>query len=614
MHKNLLAPLVIFILLASACKKTDQNALSGQNLPGLIDSIQFTDFPAIAWKIRTDTFPYVLSNTVNLPFKTALTQLKLSLHVVNATKIEIVQTDVNNQSSTKSILLQPGNNSVNVSVDYYKPITLKVYDNDFASPYILRVNENSLPDPDFTDLTVKLDPNNLAPLSAALSVSSSEKVSVAYVVKGQDGEDYSNQDPNFANTHAMNLFGLYPDYKNKVQVTITNAEGSMASKDVYVTTAPVPSTFPDQGDIKVNILDTSSRTRFILYYPYKTQHWQPFDNPGNMSYPIVMDRYGKTRWYLNTPFVLDMRPMPNGHFLVAYYGALFREVDLMGNIYKEIIPPTICHHDFQLLPNGNILYTGADLSVNNTDEDKIYEIDYNTGAVVKMINLYDLLDPTRKQNPFIASAPNDWFHNNSLVYDAADNSIVVSGRHQSTICKIDYASNQVKWIISDPTMWNAPWTNYLLQPTGSNFEYSWGQHSIQLNPLDHNSLIVFDNGNARSYTSPLKPSSNYSRLVEFSINPAAKTVSQSFDFGKEMGSENFSPALGSVDYVKDNMLICFPLIMKDKNGVASANSTPSVRFMEVDRNKKVLLDIQVKNSDPLSGNGYHSYRGHPFSF
>ena len=610
--KNIYLLLVILVL--ASCKKTDQN--QPLILPALIDTLTLVDYPGIECKVKSDTTPYLVTNTVNLPYQTSFTQIKLRIHTVNATKLVIEQIGKDGTINPQTFLLEPGTNSINTTIDYYKPVSIKLYDHDFVSAYVLRINKNQLPDPDFTNLSLNINPNNLTPLAGILSVSSSEAVSVAYTVKGQDGDDFTSQNAKRGTDNKVNLFGLYPNSKNTIKVIITNEEGSMSSKDLYVTTGMLPPEFPDSTDITVKKLDTqNAKTKFILYYPYKTVGGAPFKSPGNMSFPIVLDNHGKVRWYMTTPFVMDMKPMPNGHFLLFYYNYLFREIDLMGNVYKEIYPPTNCHHAFELLPNGNILYTGTDLSINQTEEDKIYEIDYQTGAIVKMINLYDILDPSRQQQPSISTSPNDWFHNNSLTYDATDNSIVITGRHQSTICKLDYATNQVKWIISDPSYWKTPWINYLLQPSGNNFEYAWGQHSIVLNPADHNKLIVFDNGNARSYTNPLKPNNSYSRLVEYSIDPKNKTVSQIFDFGKELGSENYSPALGSVDYVSQNLFVCFPLIIKDANGnAANFSGSPSIRFMEVDRNKNVLLDIRVRNNSGNQANGYRTYRGHPFSF
>ena len=584
-------------------------------MPALIDSVILVDFPGIEYKIKTDTIPYQLYNPVNLPYHTSLAPIKLRIHTLHATKLEIVPQAFNSTDKYQVFLLNDDNKSITLTLTYTQPFSIRLTDRDFVSEYIFRINENKMPDPDFNSLDLNLNPNNLTPLAGILSVSSSEPVSVGYIVKGQDGEDFVMQNHQLAQNNKVNLFGLYPNADNKVKVIITNAEGSMAHKDIIIPTGALPAEFPDSTDITVNKLDASNaQTKFIMYYPYKTQGAMPFNNPGKMASPIVLDNHGKVRWYMTVPFAMDMKPMPNGHFMVYYYGYAFKEIDLFGNIYKEFVALN-GHHDFALLPNGNILYCGLDPSINNTDEDKIYEIDYRTGSVVKMINLYDILDPTRPQEPLIANAPNDWFHLNSLAYDATDNSIVVTGRHQSAICKIDYATSQLRWIISDPTYWKSPWSNYLLQPTSTNFEYTWGQHSVVLNPADHNKLMVFDNGNGRSYTNPLSAADSYSRLVEFTIDQKGHSVSQSFDFGKEMGSENYSPALGSVDYVNQDLFICFPLIMKDENGnAAQLKGTPSVRFMEVDRNKNVLLDMRIKNNSGNLANGYRTYRAHPFSF
>lgn len=610
MNTKLLWACLVMLSIYS-CTKKDLiiNQQPVQTTVPQIDSVLFADYPGIAWQIRTDTIPNVITNTVNLPYGTLLSKLKMNIYTSNTNFIEIDE-DANQ-------LLKPDatSNLVVTRVNGSDNFMIRLVNHNSEMVYVVKINANQFPDPDFGNLSFTLNPNGLAPLAGTLSVSSSESVSVKYIVKGQDGEDYTCQNKTLSKNNQLKLFGLYPNTNNSVKVIITNAEGSMASKDLSIQTDPLPQTFPAGSDITVNKLDTANaKTRFVLFYPYKTIGGQPFNNPGNMSYPIVLDRHGKVRWYLNTPFVLDMKPMPNGHFLMYYYNYIFREVDLLGNIYKEILPPIPCHHDFQLLPNGNILYTGADASINGTDEDKIYEINYNTGAIVKMINLYEILDPSRQQQPFIAGASNDWIHNNSLAYDATDNSVVITGRHQSNICKIDYATNQVKWMISSPDNWKAPWSNYLLTPTGTDFEYSWGQHSVVINPTDHNKLIVFDNGNARSYSNPLTPANSYSRIVEFSVDPGNHSVSQSFAFGKQLGSENYSPALGSVDYIMQNYFVCFPLIIKNSAGIASDTGTPSIRFMEMDKNGSVVFDMRVKNNSGTWGNGYRTYRGHPFSF
>lgn len=613
MIRNLLTTLLFFAFLLG-CRKSDKVAIL--YLPtALLDSVSLIDYPGYSCTIKYDSLPYLISNSINLPKSILLENINLQLNVRNTTKVEVEQIAKDGKTYIKEYNLENGNGKVNLQIDYNKPFSIKILNHDFSAVFILKLNQNQLPDPSFKSLIFNLNPNNITPLAGILHVSADQPVKVEYSVKGQDGDDFidrsSSNDSGYVN---MNVFGLYPNSNNVVKVFITNKEGSKTSQEVTIPTGTLPPEFPDSADIVVNKLDkANAKTGFILYFPSKTIG-NRFNTPPNKFFPIVIDKFGKVRWYMTNPLVLDMKPMPNGHFLQYYYNNIFKEVDLMGNVYKEIYTPIVCHHDFLLLPNGNILFTGGDASVNQTEEDKIYELDYQTGVLVKAINLYAILDPTRKHLPLrVEPYPGDWFHNNSLAYDSTDKSIIVSGRHQSTICKIDYTTNQLKWIISDPTNWILPYSNYLLQPEGNDFEYTWGQHSIVINPTDHNKLIVFDNGNARSYTNPATPINSYSRLAEFSINSKNNTVTQTFSFGKSYGSENFSPAMGSVDYVDQNLFVCFPFILKDVNDNASEDGNPSVRFMETDRNRNVVLDISIKNRNSKT-NGYRTYRGHPFNF
>lgn len=323
---------------------------------------------------------------------------------------------------------------------------------------------------------------------------------------------------------------------------------------------------------------------------------------------------------MDISYVLDMKLLPNGHYLYCNNVGNVHEIDLLGNYYHSIHPPTNCHHDFDLLDNGNIIYTAENESLHGTIEDIIYEIDYKTGAIKNTIDLYTLLDPNRMQLP--NTGDNDWFHNNSVFYDKSDNSLLVSGRSQSAVVKIDLASKSVKWILSDGTYWNEPYQSLLLKPTGSNFSYSYGQHSAIGSPNSFNQFIVFDNGNFRSYTNPLDPVNNYSRLAEYTVDPITKKVNLSFEFGKQFGSANYTPALSNVDYItQDNMFICFGLIVKDQNGnaknIASARDegVPQIRLMELDRSGNLNMDISIKNTDITTpSNGIRTYRAHPIKF
>jgi hypothetical protein len=55
-------------------------------------------------------------------------------------------------------------------------------------------------------------------------------------------------------------------------------------------------------------------------------------------------------------------------------------------------------------------------------------------------------DPSR----FVFPTPTDWFHENGVAYNRADDSLIVSSRENFLIC-LDYDTSAIKWILGDPT-------------------------------------------------------------------------------------------------------------------------------------------------------------------
>ncbi len=51
---------------------------------------------------------------------------------------------------------------------------------------------------------------------------------------------------------------------------------------------------------------------------------------------------------------------------------------------------------------------------------------------------------------FVYPTPTDWFHNNGVTYNRADDSLIVSSRENFLIC-LDYETSAIKWILGDPT-------------------------------------------------------------------------------------------------------------------------------------------------------------------
>jgi arylsulfate sulfotransferase len=598
----------VFVLGLNSCKHIE-NVLTEYSGDLVLDSVSVVKSPQV--KIQMNSIPngFVMFNTGKLPYQDSTQYVKYRFYAKNLATITSFQFKVVNSISTLN---------GQVIDDILIPATVNqviLIDQNGGSKFVnLKMSAFKYPNPSFTKLILTVNPYEIAPLTSLIQYGSDQDVNFKYTVIGQDGEDFVKQGASFGKVGEENVFGLYPQHANQIKFTITNAEGNSRDSVIVVNTGKLPDGVPERGDFKLNVATTSeAKTKFILSFPFKTLNGT-FGGPAKTSYPVVIDKFGKIRGFLEVPNVMDMKLLPNGHYLLYRNDDYtFSEFDMMGKFYHSMKPEHINHHDFEMLPNGNVVFTGEDEDVNGTIEDKLYEVDYQSGRIVNELNLYDLLDPSRPQLPF--ANDNDWLHMNSLTYDRIDNTIIFTARSQSLTAKVDMIKKKVVWMFSDPTYWQAPWSSYLLKPSGTNFNYSYGLHSVRLNPANHNAMMVFDNGNARSYTNPMSLADSYSRLVEYTVNPSSGQVAQTFEFGKNIG--NYCFAISSVDYVTpDNLFVNFGWNIKDQNGNnAFVGGISSARFMEVDRSGKVNLDIVLKNSDAqYPKNGFRSYRARPFNF
>jgi len=616
-----LVPLLIFFIstfLISSCNKLKDVIFF--DAPLAIDSVQLVDYPTIKLKITQSSEGYVLLNNSILPHLDSTKNLKLKFYCKNLKLI-----------TSPELILAPLTNIVDNGKNWLVDLPVNIHkiqflgENGSTVRLTIKFTALNFDAPKFKLFEIKMNPNGLTPLAGLINYSSNQPVSFKYTIKGQDGEDYIHKIDSLKTSGTDALFGLYANYKNRINITLTNMEGSTFDTVINITTPKLAGYLPDVSNIIVNKMPTANaKAQFFVLFPFKTVDWA-FQSPEPGGYPFIIDKFGKIRGFMDISYVLDMKMLPNGHYLYCNNIGNFHEIDLLGNYYHSIPPPSDCHHDFDLLDNGNIIYTATNQKLRGTVEDIIYEIDYKTGAIKNTIDLFEILDPYRPQlpgDPTGMSGVYDWFHNNSIFVDKRDNSLLISGRSQSAVVKIDLSTKKVKWILSDSTYWNEPFKSLLLRPTGTNFSYTYGQHSAISSPNSSNQFMVFDNGNFRSYFTPLDPINNYSRLAEYTVDPITKKVTLSFEFGKQFGSANYTPALSNVDYItQDNMFICFGLIVKDQNGNAkniaraTDEGTPQIRLMELDRLGNTNVDITIKNNDIATpNNGIRTYRAHPIKF
>ncbi len=388
-----------------------------------------------------------------------------------------------------------------------------------------------------------LNPYGISPLTALIIFETEDEVKPIVTIVGKD--EKTTYTHTFAKNkiHFLSIYGLYPNKNNEIKIRIGNT-----TKSIWIQTEKLPEDFILPTDVYANkdLLDQE------LY----------FFTPSSKGYTCAYDMNGDVRWYLTENMIWNIEPLKNGHLLLSterlvnapYYNTGLYEIDLLGKIYMEYSLEGGYHHDYEELPNGNLLVASNQFhNEKGTVEDVIVEIDRKTGRVLKQIDLKDILkmEDGKSEN----WSEYDWFHNNSVWYDEKTNSITLSGRHQDAVINIDYDTLKLNWIIGDPTNWSKEYQKYFFKPLGDDFEWQWSQHAAMITPEGY--VFILDNGNNKSKMKEeyVEASNSYTRGVMYQIDTKNMTIKQVWQYGKERGSEFYSPYISDVDYLNQNHYI-----------------------------------------------------------
>ncbi|MDL2237390.1 aryl-sulfate sulfotransferase [Christensenellaceae bacterium OttesenSCG-928-K19] len=388
------------------------------------------------------------------------------------------------------------------------------------------------------------DPYGQSPLAALALFETNEAAQISVSISGKTRiADVAFTFPGYNTRHVIPIYGLYADSENQVVLTADTA-GGQKEQTLSIRTEPLPGWLADLNIITRLSLPESYTAGFNFTYQPKSAY----------------DANGDFRWYFSDFDLLRTNSdCENGRMIVAkgstlMGAALLYEVDLLGRVYNIYYSPYGVHHDIVQTDDGTLLITGSDSGSDQKGQvfNMVYELNPADGKIINTLDLSTVLQRTRANNTVYW--PHDWFHNNSIV--ALEGSkILVSGRHQSAVVKLDWPSGEIDWILSAPEGWNELFHPYLLQPVGSGFEWQVCQHTPTLLPdLDNNSdttdILLLDNGTNRvtGNDEPQRQTDNpgqYSRAVHYRIDEKAGTVEQIWQFGKELGSTYYSERCGN---------------------------------------------------------------------
>jgi arylsulfate sulfotransferase len=404
--------------------------------------------------------------------------------------------------------------------------------------------------------------------------------------------------------------GLYAGYTNTVEIKVIDSKLDTFKSTANIITTPLPTGIPT--DIHVDVADRKNMESGMNL----VSNLSGLAAPPLM--PYMVDSYGDVRWYLDyrtsdelngLSYDCGINRLQNGNYRFSSIShKKIYEVDVFGKIINTwSLGDYIFHHDVYEKPNGNFLVTvtmphSTNSNGSPTVQDYVIEIDRTSGAI---INTWDLKQSLDEYRVALNVDLKDWIHENGVIYDPSDNTIILSGRVQGVV-KLTY-DNKVKWILGPHNDWGKngrgeDLNQYLLTPLDAagkpitdslvltgwadapDFEWNWYQHCPQFMP--NGDITMFDNGETRNYN-PAEV--HFSRAVEYRINEANMTVQQIWTYGQERGLETFARIVSSVYYLPQKRHILFA------PGYQVINATgKGGKIVEVDYDtKKVVFQMSI---------------------
>jgi arylsulfate sulfotransferase len=352
------------------------------------------------------------------------------------------------------------------------------------------------------------------------------------------------------------VYGLYAGYNNNVTLTYRFMDGSSRQATTTISTA----TFDDPcGYNNPTFLQRRTSNTDLSYDYILIKGWCTGFSPA------IIDTDGALRWVSKTA--------PNGYtgFTATffdnaiYFGwgpQLFR-IDLDGTLtllgdYSHLGISDF-HHNIDRGKFGIIL--DADTAPSYQESVNI-EVDAS-GRVLKTWDLADIISAAMRAggddpNQFVHSSPADWFHNNAVVYNRADDSLIISSRENFLIC-IDYETSAIKWILGDTTK---KWYQF---PSLKRYALTLapgslppvGQHAVSMT-YDQN-ILVLDNGENSWLQDPPGVQRNYASPRKYQLNLDTKVATEVWNH--DMGHAINSPICSSVyEDAPQNYLIDYSVV------------------------------------------------------
>jgi hypothetical protein len=335
---------------------------------------------------------------------------------------------------------------------------------------------------------------------------------------------------NAANKHlAFDVFGLYAGYQNSVAVRARFRDASTGVERVPVVTPAYTGAGAVYNTPQVRTARTAAVSPGFDYMVLQN----------GLTTPVVLDTDGNLRWVGTGPTNSIASLFDEDAFLVgsALTPELYR-VELNGSYGVRPLASTRYtnfHHD--LVPGKTGFLAELDALEGGVPRVESSLADISpTGDVIKewdMAAIFRAAMQAGGDDPsnFVRDGA-DWFHMNSVMYVAADDTLLISSR-ENFVVKIDYATGRIKWLLGDTTKhWYVDYPSLrALALELKSGKPPVGQHALSI--ASNGELLLFNNGLGSVNQPPGTAAGvtrDYSTPSRYAIDEAARTAVETWSY------------------------------------------------------------------------------------
>lgn len=402
---------------------------------------------------------------------------------------------------------------------------------------------------------IMVNPYFISPLTALIIFSSQSNIKFSVYINDNLYKEISGK------TFIIPIVYLIEDYTNKIDLVLDDQKYTYFIKTDNISGERIE--VIKKNDF--NILASSTKMKNFL-----------MNGDGKLIWYLDLDTQGLIEEFSNDTFLIGTEESILKDKVSLFTGIY--EVDYLGKIRKRIDTTYGYHHEIKYLGNNNVLVLGS----NRFPMDTIYELDVQTGEVLRNVNIIDLLSGGHDELYEYLSNLEYGIEANSIDYLNGD--ILISLRNINTILEFSYENEKINYVITNDKMVKKHLSKYVIDADIS----LRGEHNAKY--IGDGTISLYNNGYDH-----VTNKSTYAEGIVLKIGSKAKIVDRYQD------EKKYSYAFGSMDKSDSEAIVNYPYMYDEK---------PENKFLydKYYTNLVIYDEKQVKSKFKIKDNLYRALK------